>query len=162
MLVTAQAVQAAAAAAAAAAHTTADADRQVLQAVNSNLKDELHSRAAAIEALVAARDEAVTSLAQAKQQVDAEQAAAAAAKAAAAALERQLGDLSAQVRPGRHMPESHALQFALESLSEGQIFWCRTPKHFMCAVLHTPSGPAAGIQRGSGAGSSRSCTAAAS
>lgn len=106
MRVVAQAAQATAAAAAAErSHSTADANRQVLQAANSNLKDELHTRAAAIEALVAARDEALTSLAQAKQQMDVEQAAAAAAKAAAAALERQLGDLSAQVRPGQYIYE---------------------------------------------------------
>lgn len=164
--VVAQAAQTAAAAAA--AHSTADANRQVLQAANSNLKDELHSRAAAIEALVAARDEALTSLAKAKREMDVEQAAAVAAKAAAAALERQLGDLSAQVRPGRPIYEatsstvagSRALQFGLKIPVSAASLVPHAGTLLVCC-LYTPSGPAAGIQRGSGAGSSRICAAAA-
>lgn len=89
--------QAVAAAAAAAAAESSDVERRVLLATNSQLQEEVRSRTAAMEGLVAARDEAARGLAEAKQQLEAEQAASVAAKAAAAALERRLTDLSAQV-----------------------------------------------------------------
>lgn len=92
-MVALQVVQAAAAAAA----RSAEAEREMLQATSSQLQDELRARTAAMEGLVAARDEAARGLAEAKQQLEAEQAAAAAAKAAAAALERRLGELTTQV-----------------------------------------------------------------
>jgi chromosome segregation ATPase len=91
-------VQAAnAAAAAAAAAQSADTELHALQANNSQLQHELRSRTAAMEGLVAARDEAARGLAEAKRQLESEQAAAAAAKAAASALERRLGDITAKV-----------------------------------------------------------------
>lgn len=72
--------------------------QQALQSSNGALREELATRSAALEGLVADRDEAAQRLAEAQPQLEAERTAAAAAKAAAAALERRLGDLSAQVR----------------------------------------------------------------
>jgi DNA repair exonuclease SbcCD ATPase subunit len=94
-------VQAVQAAAAAAAQSHAVEQQRALQSSNSALREELATRSAALEGLVADRDEAAQRLAEAQAQLEAERHAAAAAKAAAAALERRLGDLSAQVRVGR-------------------------------------------------------------
>lgn len=101
-----QAVQAAAAAAA----RSAEAEREMLQATSNQLQDEMRARAAAMVGLVAARDDAAWGLAEAKQQLEAEQAAAAAAKAAAAALERRLGELTMQVGLRALLQCVHAVQ----------------------------------------------------
>ena len=93
-------VQAVQAAAAAAAQSRAVEQLRALQSSNSALREELATRSAALEDLVADRDEAAQRLADAQAQLETERGTAAAAKAAAAALERRLGDLSAQVRLG--------------------------------------------------------------